>query len=585
MEPNTSTIDSFQLIFNNTCSRSFGKTPYAWQTEVGGSFLLSHYTNVPVKQLLVRPTGGGKTLVFNGISACLKGVTLCISPLLSLGADQTRKVMKLAMNDDSISAFHIDEMNDLSINHVLRSLKELSPLKTVFLFTSPQCIVRRHCGFFQSILRLSLIRFVVVDEIHLVNHFGRTFRDEFGLLRAAFFQKLPVNTPMLFMTATCSREIITSIETLFGISITTRHWPPPSEMATRNVSFFAHYSSQPLRQVKKRLREILSPHNEDINPLPHKAIVYSNSRRRILKFAESLEEYFDSDDELHKYDVMTLVGPQPRDEKAQVTKMFIDDRQRINQNLDILCATSGVGNAGIDSAEVRSVSRIDFPPKVTDICQEKGRAGRNNTATSEFYSYDLFYSLESFILAFERIMKNPQTDDTVVDTEYQKQEIKELMQSAKLLLESRTCVNITFELMLGNPDSNEDQHLEPCGDCQVCLNTCTFQSINKEKTTALLLDLFVVGENRMECTSTVKNVIKSLCTYPDVNMLLFSSKSKRVQPVRIKKLLFSLIASKQMCIKFDTTNKETVMYLGLSENNVSLLAIQDDVYWNSVSLR
>ena len=79
--------------------------------KVGSSILSSHYTNIPVKQLLVRPTGGGKTLVFNGISACLnKGVTLCISPLLSLGADQTRKVMKSAVNDDSVSAFHIDEI-------------------------------------------------------------------------------------------------------------------------------------------------------------------------------------------------------------------------------------------------------------------------------------------------------------------------------------------------------------------------------------------------------------------------------------------------------------------------------------------
>ena len=61
-----------------------------------------------------------------------KGCNSMHLPLLSLGADQTRKVMKLAVNDDSVSAFHIDEMNDLSINHVLRSLKQLSPLKTVF---------------------------------------------------------------------------------------------------------------------------------------------------------------------------------------------------------------------------------------------------------------------------------------------------------------------------------------------------------------------------------------------------------------------------------------------------------------------
>ena len=75
-----------------------------------------------------------------------------------------------------------------------------------------------------------------------------------------------------------------------------------------------------------------------------------------MHFAECLETFFDSHDDLHIFDILQLHGNLARDEKAQIINLFINGCEEISDlNLNILCATSGVGNAGINSKEIRSV--------------------------------------------------------------------------------------------------------------------------------------------------------------------------------------------------------------------------------------
>jgi len=108
--------ESIKRHFVQTCINTFPKTPYTWQTNVGSFILGCHLLTSPLKLLLVRPTGGGKTLVFTSVAACIKGITLCITPLLSLGADQVQKVMsKTSETDKSIIGFHLDELTDAQL--------------------------------------------------------------------------------------------------------------------------------------------------------------------------------------------------------------------------------------------------------------------------------------------------------------------------------------------------------------------------------------------------------------------------------------------------------------------------------------
>ena len=85
-------------------------------------------------------------------------------------------------------------------------------------------------------------------------------------------------------------------------------------------------------------------------------------------------------------DVLTLVGTQTREQKADTIKAFILIE---SMKLNILCATSGVGNAGIESSEIWAVYRVDFPPSITYVSQERGRSGCRDDKTPNDYIYQV----------------------------------------------------------------------------------------------------------------------------------------------------------------------------------------------------
>ncbi len=104
--------DVFEQLFQNTAQASFHTTPWNWQRQVGGEILRLRSDKEAISYLCVRPTGGGKTLLFHTLAAHMKGVTLCLIPLLSLGADQVNKAMMKTRSDPtcSFSAIHLDEL-------------------------------------------------------------------------------------------------------------------------------------------------------------------------------------------------------------------------------------------------------------------------------------------------------------------------------------------------------------------------------------------------------------------------------------------------------------------------------------------
>ncbi len=93
--------------FNTTCQETFHLTAHGWQAVVGVKTLQSIALKKSLKCPCVRPTVGGKSLIFNVVTAILKGVTICICPLLSLGADQTKKILVSAdVLPLSLSGYH-----------------------------------------------------------------------------------------------------------------------------------------------------------------------------------------------------------------------------------------------------------------------------------------------------------------------------------------------------------------------------------------------------------------------------------------------------------------------------------------------
>ena len=142
-------------------------------------------------------------------------------------------------------------------------------------------------------------------------------------MKQKIFAPLKNRIPTIFIPATCTKAIRESFQLLLGIEITDHHWPPPHEMATRQISFNLFYSSQPLRLVKQKVKSVLT-HDLEFPCLPNKMVIYANRCTRIMHFADSLETFFYSDDELYLSDILRLHGNLSRDEKAQIINLFIN---------------------------------------------------------------------------------------------------------------------------------------------------------------------------------------------------------------------------------------------------------------------
>ena len=268
MSTNTNNNDSFEALFTTTAQTSFNMTPRNWQRRLGGRILRDKSVRGGLRQLCIQPTGGGKTLLFHTIARYLMGGTICIVPLLSLGADQVNKTMLRTANE----AVHLDDLLDDDVSELLLLIKEMDDKTTVMLYSSPQFLTERFPSFIKLLLQSFRIRMIVVDEIHLFAQFGRSFRSEFNDLKTKLFLKVPKKTIMLFLTATCTNRIKKTFENCIGVSITHTHWPSAAEMIDRKVSLFVSYSSRPFSNMSKSIALMLK---DDIAFEHSKFIVYS----------------------------------------------------------------------------------------------------------------------------------------------------------------------------------------------------------------------------------------------------------------------------------------------------------------------
>ena len=535
-----------------------------------------------IHQLCIRPTGGGKSLLFTTLASCLGRITLCITPLLSLGADQTIKHQhNTKTKSTELNSLHLDEVPKGDMQLSLNLLLATAPSSSILVYASPQSLVTKATG--RSVclefllVNHHLLSMIVIDEIHLLTDFGRSFRADINMLKDELFNKVKETTPMVFLTATCTKSVRSSFEDLIGVKCNSVHWPSPLEMKNRKVRIELMYTPLWYASVQKTIAFYLPNHAT----LPNKVIIYSNARKRILKLVDKLENYLDGDNKFEEIDVLTLVGTQTRAEKAAIINRFVNGREALGLNMNILCATSGVGNAGIDCRDVRAVYRVDFPPSIADLSQECGRAGRRDDATPDNFVYQVAICLESFLHIFRRI-NHPETRSA--DASYRKYQLQEVMDVASLLSSSVQCYYITIEKKLGNPYVLVEGEQERCGTCPNCLGQKIFPSVSKNGLKTILFDISVCGPNQITDRRTPQCVWRSIRNYPNARPLILRSRESRTVPTlgTIKKILFQLIASQIVYIQFDSKENEVILGPGRATQNSTEMAMNIDSFWDDI---
>ena len=141
------------------------------------------------------------------------------------------------INEQNLIVFPMDELTDAQVIKLKNHLEILHHENAVILLASP--LFLNNCGqqLLHFLFQYDLIHLVVMDELHLSQHFARSFRDDFDQLKRIVFSCLHPHTPCIFMTATCSSEIIDNLQHIFGFNIIHKDWPMVRDMVNRKQLF------------------------------------------------------------------------------------------------------------------------------------------------------------------------------------------------------------------------------------------------------------------------------------------------------------------------------------------------------------
>jgi ATP-dependent DNA helicase RecQ len=298
------------------------------------------------RQIVILPTGAGKSLCFQLPAMLLDGPTLVIYPILSLMADQERRLMEKNFAPVVLRGGQSSEEREAI-------WKKLESGESRFIIANPEVLLTEKV--LEALPRLGIMH-VVIDEAHCVSEWGESFRPSYleihKIIDAAGARLVTA------FTATASAPVLEKIEKyIFGTRGAHRIIGNPDRS---NISYTARGCV--LRDIA--VRDILA-----VNEKP--AIVFCASRPGTEKLARYLRNSFNSR-EFRFYHAGL-----EREEKSAVEKWFF------SSNEGTLIATCAYG-MGVDKANIRTVIHRDCPPSVEAYLQESGRAGRDGGFSRAF---------------------------------------------------------------------------------------------------------------------------------------------------------------------------------------------------------
>jgi superfamily II DNA helicase RecQ len=193
---------SLRMIGIQAMKHVFGKEPREWQPGAISKLIQvnCNQKDSPTPFLLCQNTGGGKSLARDSAAVILQGLTLVVTPLLALGADQCTKLSCMippAMKQkEQLRTYHLDDLvpDSNEFKALVCALKQFKSEdeKTIILFTSPQMLQSETwLPLIKALIKPKILRMVCIDEVHLFVSHGLFFRQEFFELKRNFFDILP----------------------------------------------------------------------------------------------------------------------------------------------------------------------------------------------------------------------------------------------------------------------------------------------------------------------------------------------------------------------------------------------------------
>ncbi|AWS43258.1 ATP-dependent DNA helicase RecQ [Streptosporangium sp. 'caverna'] len=349
--------------------RAVARKVFGWRELRPGQLDAMRHLLTGGDALVVMPTGGGKSAVYQVPALLLDGPTVVISPLIALQRDQVAGLMKA------------DAGGAVAVNSAQAggeaSLEAVRAGRTEFVFLSPEQLAKPETV---EQLRAARPSLIVVDEAHCVSAWGHDFRPDY--LRLGQVIERLGHPPVVALTATAAPSVREEIVRSLGLS---------------NVRQIVRGFDRPNLDLEVRrfvtqedLRRALV---EDAASRPGLGLIYVATRRAAEEYAAELREAGRRAEPYH-------AGMKAAD-RHRVHEMFRDDE------LDVVVATSAFG-MGIDKPNVRFVLHASPPESPDSYYQEIGRAGRDGAPASAV----LFYRQED--LGLRRFFAGGRADEELL---------------------------------------------------------------------------------------------------------------------------------------------------------------------------
>ena len=289
----------------------------------------------------IMPTGAGKSLCYQLPALMLNGITLVISPLISLMSDQVK-----ALNQAGVHAAYIN--SSLTENQIRMALSYASQGRYKIIYVAPE---RLNTPRFLDFACNADISMLTVDEAHCISQWGQDFRPSY-LEIAGFLTRLPRQPIVSAFTATATERVKNDIVVSLGLN-------NPVTMVTgfdRPNLFFRVVTRKGGSQKDNSIINYVKKHEDE------SGIIYCATKKNVDKLYTLLNEQGISAGRYH--------AGLSNDERKKNQEDFTYDRIRV------MVATNAFG-MGIDKSNVRYVLHYNMPQSLEYYYQEAGRAGRD----------------------------------------------------------------------------------------------------------------------------------------------------------------------------------------------------------------